>query len=210
MFKKKFLLILFLSSNLSAQIFASKDLEEGIFFLTKYISSDEYSSIRKTSSDLDSIDSLFVKSLRYYNNDIAEALLALTFATLPYSQMPLSLPVSNSKINIPLPTPQKLLIEKNKNLPSHFLDDSPKNDFGDKDKLAHFFGNAYLSYTFPMFNISDFLSIFVEKFEEAFKVEGAFDKRDIFVNNLGKKFGNALHENNSLLPSYILTQKNLE
>lgn len=210
MIKKIFFCFLLLSANSFGQIFATIDLDEGIFFITKYIASDEFSRIKQNYSEIEAIDSLYKISLRYYNNDISEALLALTFATLPYSQMPISLPIINTNINIPLPTPDKLRNKKNNNLPGHFLVDSPNNNFGDKDKLAHFFGNAYLSYSFPFFNISDFLSIFVEKFEEAFKVEGAFDMRDIFINNLGKKFGRQLHENFLLLPSQVLNKKNSE
>ena len=207
MTKSSLILILFLNSFLHAQIFQKVDLEKGITFVTELITSEEFLQIRNSSSDLIAIDSLFSKTKKFYNDDIEESLLALTFGTLPYYQMPLILPFFHFKVTIPLPTPQKNLNRRIKNLPSHFLFDSPKNDFGDNDKLAHFFGNAYLEYSLPLFNVSDFMSIFVEKFEESFKVEGALDKRDIFVNRLGKKFGNKLRNNKNFLPSEVLSNK---
>lgn len=189
------------------QIFLNTDLEDGINFVSEYITSDEFNLIRNSTSDLVAIDSLFLHTKKFYNDDIEESLLALTFGTLPYFEMPLILPLFNIPLKIPLPTTRKSFSKKLANLPSHFLYDSPKNEFGDKDKLAHFFGNAYLEYAIPLFKVSDFMSIFVEKFEETFKVEGAIDKRDLEVNQLGKKFGKSLRKNGFVLPSEILLTK---
>ena len=90
------------------------------------------------------------------------------------------------------------------NLPKEIFVDSPKSKFGDKDKVAHFFGNAYFSHRVSLFNISKFLSIFVELFEDAFKVEGAISKRDFIANHLGYLFGKELINNPHALPSEAL------
>jgi len=209
---RKLFVVIFLFANFitSAQIFSNVDLEAGVNFVADLICSEEFIQIRKANSDLDAIDSLFSKTKAFYNDDISEALLALTLGTLPYSEMPLVIPLFNSNMNVPLPTKRNNMDLKIKNLPSHFMIDSPKNHFGDKDKLAHFFGNAYLEYSIPIFNVSDFMSIFVEKFEESFKVEGALDKRDLQVNKLGKEFGRLLLNDTSTLPSVVLTNKSLD
>jgi hypothetical protein len=203
MLKNFFVFILF-TGQIFSQIFVSKNLNEGIAFVSDFIQSEEFAEIRMNSSDIESIDSLYLRTLRFYENDFGETLLALTFGTLPYFEMPLSIPIINKTVKIPLPTPKNEFSRRIKNLPSHFLSTSPVNDFGDKDKLAHFFGNAFLAYSIPFINVSEFFSIFVEKFEETFKVEGAFDKRDIFVNSLGKKFGKELKVNSSVFPSEFL------
>ena len=93
---------------------------------------------------------------------------------------------------------------KNKNLPKYLFYDTPKNDFGDKDKLAHFFGSAYLSYSTSWFDITQIIGIFVEDFEEKFYIQSRADPRDIRADNLGNMFGKALRKNKELLPSQVL------
>lgn len=161
--------------------------------------------MKENSTDLDLVDTLFLRSVKYYNSDYSEALLALTFACLPYKVMNLKLPVFPITLTLHLPAvPNPLFDIKTKNLPSKLFFDTPKNEFGDKDKLSHFFGNAFIEFNFPFFNLSKFLGIFVEKFEESFYVQGGMDKRDLYVNGLGAKFGKELNRNNNLLPSEIL------
>ena len=93
---------------------------------------------------------------------------------------------------------------KNKNLPKHLFFDSRQNDFGDKDKLTHFFGNAFLAYSISFFNLSKFLGILVELIEDAFSKGGLVDWKDITINHLGELFGSNLDDNKNLLPSEIL------
>ena len=46
---------------------------------------------------------------------------------------------------------------------------------------------------------------FVEIFEGAFKIDGAVDHRDLYINKFGELFGIALKENPKILPSRILS-----
>jgi hypothetical protein len=144
-----------------------------------------------------------VFSLDYCNGNLSETLLALTFATLPYREMPISLPVIDYSFKVPLPSSTKEIYDKKlihipKNL---FFEKSNRSDI---DKLAHFFGNAFLSYNATSFNLSEFMSIFVEVFELSFKVEGAIDYRDLLINSLGDNFGNSLNSDKKSLPSTSL------
>jgi hypothetical protein len=86
-------------------------------------------------------------------------------------------------------------------LPSKIFFDSPEGFFGDKDKLPHFFGNAFLSYNIALFNLSKFLSILVELFEESFKVDGSVSTRDLLIGNLGELFGRELSDKGKRMPS---------
>lgn len=134
-------------------------------------------------------------------------MLALTFACLPYKVMNVKLPILPITLAIHLPAVSSPLFDiKTKNLPSKLFFDTPENGFGDKDKLSHFFGNAFIEFNIPFFNLSKFLGIFVEKFEETFYVEGAMDKRDLYVNALGAKFGKSLRENSAILPSEFINK----
>lgn len=199
--KLSFFLIIIFNSEFS---FAQKEYEKnfygGLFYLSDYISSKNFSEIQ---NDLTKVDSLFSKSKSFFNNDISEALLCLTFTSLPFNKIDVKL--FSSLIKIPLPSPPKNIFNKRlKNLPSNLFFDSPKNEFGDKDKLSHFFGNAFLRYNFSPFNISKFMGIFVELTEENFFANGGYDYRDLIANNLGELFAEMLIKNKNAKPSQAL------
>ncbi len=197
------------AGSISAQIFVEKDLEQGVTYMVEYIISNEFVYLASINNDLDLIDSLYLRALHYHNYDIEEALLTLTFTTLPFREMPLHLPFTNVRLSASLPSgPDKTLEKKIKNVPKKIFSDSPNTKFGDKDKVAHFFGNAFLSYSITIFNMSKFLSILVELFEDSFKVEGTIDNRDFIANYLGDHFGKQLLDNENFLPSTSLSLYN--
>ncbi len=199
----KFSILFYLTlSDVSAQIFVEKDLEDGITYMVGFILSDRFDSLKQTNSDLDLVDTLYLRAINFHNGAIDEALLTLTFATLPFREMPLHIPFTNIKLGAKLPSgPENILKKKIDRLPGQVLIDSPQTKFGDKDKVAHFFGNAFFSYSVSFFNISKFLSILVELFEDAFKVEGTIDHRDFIANYLGYHFGKRLNDDKNYLPS---------
>ena len=202
---KLLFLFLILCLPIAAQV--KPTFRNGVIYLSKFISSDYYLNLKSKTTDIDLVDTLYLRSVKFYNFDYSEALLALTFACLPYKEMHVKIPVVPITLNLHLPAVESPLFDtKTRNLPSKLFFDTPPNAFGDKDKLSHFFGNAFIEYNFPIFNLSKFLGIFVEKFEETFYVEGAMDKRDLYVNGLGAKFGKDLNKNNTIFPSDILKQ----
>jgi len=179
----------------------SRDLSSGMIYLSEYIASPGFAEIKENRNNLALIDSIWMESYRYFHGDISEALLAATFATLPFDKMPLKLPFG-LKMDLLLPSPGDSLFQKKiKNLPSGFLIDSPKGKNSDTDKIAHFFGNAFLSYNISWIHLSDFLGLFVETFEKSFKVNGSLDLRDLTINRFGSAFGKALNNNRTLSPS---------
>ncbi len=192
-------------SNTYSQIFVEKNLEESINYLVDFVNSDNFKELRHRNSDLDLIDTLFLRAIKFNNYDYSEALLSLTFVTLPFQKMPLHIPYTKIVFNLNLPSGDDYQIStKIKNLPKNIFNDSPKSNFGDKDKVAHFFGNAYLAHSVSIFNLSKFLSIFVELFEDTFKVEGGIDNRDFVANHLGYLFGKELLNNPHSIPSESL------
>ncbi len=196
---------LIIYSNISAQIFVEKHLEDGINNIVDFVNSEYFAELKNNNSDLELIDSIYLRAKSFHNNDISETLLTLTFATLPFQKMPLHIPYTGIVFNIELPSGDPIQLDsKIKILPKQIFEDSPKSKFGDKDKTAHFFGNAYFSHSVTLFNLSKFLSIFVELFEDAFKVKGGIDNRDFIANQLGYLFGQELLRNPDALPSESL------
>jgi hypothetical protein len=53
-------------------------------------------------NDIALMDSIFIKAVKFYEGDIDEALLALTFASVPYNQVPIQLPLLKIIIKYPL------------------------------------------------------------------------------------------------------------
>lgn len=153
------------------------------------------------------LDSIFIKSLSISCNNTSEALLAIVFTSVPYKIIKMRLPIINVIGKFPLiSADDSTFLLKNKNLPSQFYLDSPKE--GDTDKTAHFFGGAFLSNSFQLLDISDLIGKAVELFEEKFYVQSRVDYRDIRTNRIGIIFGKLLKKRNSVLPSHVITAYN--
>jgi hypothetical protein len=195
--------MIFFSTHLIAQ--SEKSFYGGLFYLSNLISSNEFLEIKKHTTDPEQVNYLFEKATNYFEGDISESLLCLTFSTLPFNKIDFKLPFGIGVMKIPLPSPpQEIFAKRLVNLPSKLFFDSPKNLFGDKDKLAHFFGNTFLRYNISVFNFSKFMGIFVEETEQNFFANGELDWRDIIVNHLGELFSEMLKNNSHSKPSQAL------
>lgn len=200
----KFLLILLIFLiPLKSQAQQSK-LSKAVNHISHYIASEEFYQLKIEIGEPASIDSIYAVALRFNDYDFSETLLALMFATVPYREVPIQIPLFNVILYYPLISADtETFLKKNENLPRYLFVDSPNNDYGDKDKLAHFFGSAFLSYASRFFDLGELIGYFVEAFEESFKVQSAIDLRDLDVNDYGRLFGKLLKSDNSLLPSKI-------
>ncbi len=148
------------------------------------------------------MDTLFNCAVNYRDSDYSEALLSLMFATVPYKKVPIQIPLIKTIVQFPLTSAgDSVFLLKNKNLPKDFYFDTPQTNFGDKDKLAHFFGSAFLAYNSSIFDLGDLIGYFVEVFEEEFKVQSVIDSRDMMTNKLGYIFGTYLKKNKNIQPS---------
>ncbi len=205
--KIKFFLITFiLIITFSISSFPQQSkLSKGVNFISGFIASDYFIKLKSANNDLALADSIFLRAVKFYDNDIDEALLALTFACVPYRKIPVVLPIIRVIVYYPLISADDSTYNlKNENLPRYFFYDTPNNNYGDKDKLAHFFGSAYISYSSNIFDLGDLIGYFVENFEETFKVQSSIDDRDLRTNKLGNIFGKTLKKNKNALPSQFL------
>ncbi len=197
---------------LTALIFPQQSkLSRAVNYLSDFIASDYFVELKETNSDLALVDSIYLRAIAFTEKDYSEALLALTFATVPYKKIPVVIPVIKEVIYYPLTSADDSTFNlKNKNLPRYLFYDSPKTRHGDVDKLAHFFGNAFIGYSENIFDLSSLIGYFVESFEESFKVQSKVDYRDLDVNWYGDQFGKLLKENEKLLPSQIMLIRSLK
>ena len=186
-------------------------LSKAVNLISDFIASEDFIKIKSLSGEFASVDSIFLFALKTNNFDYSEALLSLTFTTVPYREVPIQTPLLKIKLSYPLiSADEETFNRKNKNLPRYFFVDSPKDDYGDMDKLAHFFGSAFLSYNSRIFDLGELIGYFVEAFEESFKVQSRIDLRDIDVNYYGRLFGKILKQNKNTLPSQILFIRSLK
>lgn len=201
------IIILFATNKLYAQ---QSDLSKSVNHISEFIASKNFRAIRKVCNDLASTDSIFNEAIKITNGNIADALLALMLATVPYREVPVQIPILNTIVNYPLTSAdEETFLKKNENLPRYLFFDTPNNEYGDKDKLAHFFGSAFLSYESNLFDLGKLIGYFVEAFEESFKVQSSVDARDLDVNDYGRLFGTLLKENKKLQPSQIFLLRSL-
>jgi hypothetical protein len=153
------------------------------------------------------VDSIFFYALAIADSNIGDALLFCSIGTMTYRTFKMKIPFINLTIPFSVFTQVNtdLLNYKVRNLPSNLFEDSPQSDFGDKDKVVHFFSTAYLSYTFGKV-FSEYIGNFVENFEKSFKIDGKVDERDLKINQLGALFGQMLRCK-IIAPSIILAKE---
>ena len=201
------LLLLLFSVNLIPQ---QSYLSKAVNHISSYIASEEFLQLKNKIGDVSAVDSIFIDATKYTEGNISDALLALMLATVPYNEVPIQIPLFNSTIYYPLTSAEeKIFLVKNENLPEYLFFDTPQSDYGDKDKLAHFFGSAFLSNESNIFDLGKLIGYFVEAFEESFKVQSSVDIRDLDVNEYGRLFGKLLKENKDLLPSEIFLLRSI-
>jgi hypothetical protein len=186
------------------------DLSKSVNSVSAYIASNNFYELKIKIGDAAASDSIFVEAVNVCNGNTGDALLTLMLATVPYNEVPIQIPIVKTMVYYPLTSAdENTFLKKNENLPRYLFFDTPKNNYGDKDKLAHFFGSAFLSYESNIFDLGKLIGYFVESFEESFKVQSSVDLRDLNVNEYGRLFGTLLKENNKLLPSQIFLLRSL-
>jgi hypothetical protein len=186
-------------------------LSKSVNAISEYIASEDFRNLKNDIGDLASVDSIFIYSLKLNNYDYSETLLSLMLATVPYREVPIQTPLLKFNLSYPLMSAdEETFKKKNESLPRYLFFDSPQNEYGDMDKLAHFFGSAFLSYNSSIFDLGELIGYFVEVFEESFKVQSQIDLRDLDVNFYGRIFGKLLKKDTTILPSRIFLLRTLK
>ncbi len=170
--------------------------------LRNYIRSDEFAVFRAAHGDLSGVDAIFREAYRLSWRNPAEALLISALATFDHRRVGVRLPIVGPLLWLPLTSEfQEEFNERLRALPSKLYPDTPPGIGGDRDKLQHFFGSAFLAYTMEDNDPAERVGDFIEWGEERFIVGGVNDVRDQRSNAQGRRFGLRFREDESIQPS---------
>jgi hypothetical protein len=190
--------------------FLTPDIVQVTEKLREYIRDDLPAVTQNRSEELNHVDMIFAKGMDLSNNDRATALLAISLAVLNRTSFEPTLPLIG-RIKVPLPAEDSVNAQARiDKLPRYFFKDSPQDKWGDSAKLVHFFGSAYLTYETGTKKLPDAIGVWIEDGETTFKLDSLDQKRDIFINRLGQKFGNAISDGRQVLPSDYLNAEFLK
>jgi len=174
--------------------------------LKSFIGSQTFRQIRRHFGDPRAVDAIYIKAMQLTNNNTAIALLLSTIACFDHRIVGLKVPIF--ELFFPLSNESEEEFNRRlRNLPSQLYGDTPPGRSGDRDKLQHFFGSTFLTYTFETPEGADRVGNFIEEGEDAFVVGGVRDKRDKRANRQGQRFALALMDDNHRLPSEFLQLK---
>jgi hypothetical protein len=158
--------------------------------LKEYVRSEELVSARAAHGDLFAVDCVFDRAMRLCWNNVYEALLVSTFALMDHQRVGVRLPLIGAILWLPLTSEfggeYRARVDA---LPSRLYDDTPPGPAGDRDKLQHFFGSAFLTAVTESAESADRFGLFIEWGEERFIVGGVNDERDVRANRQGESFG---------------------
>jgi hypothetical protein len=174
-------------------------------YIRQYIIDERFQVLRNRYGDIRALDAIYLKSLKIADHNIARALFISSMAVLEHRNADIKMPVI-SYLRIPLTFEKDSIFNaRTKHLPVHIYSDSPATPAGDRDKLQHFFGSAYLSYVTESPDFTRTAGNLIEWGEAALIVGGADDIRDRRANRQGERFGEDLLIVTNLLPSDYLT-----
>jgi hypothetical protein len=173
--------------------------------LRAFICSEEFSVIRSRRGDRSAVDALFAEAMRLSWNNVYEALCISLFATMDHRRFGIKVPLLGPLVWVPLTA--EFPDEFNRRiaaLPRRLYEDSPSDDVGDRDKLQHFFGSAFITYLLESRDAAERIGEFIEWAEDRVIVDGALDERDIRANRQGQEFALRLLEDRHVVPSSFL------
>ena len=180
-----------------------KIIQDG-YRLKEYIVSDELAESRRRDGDALAVDAIFERAVDLSWGNRYEALLLAFVATMDHRRFGMKVPLLGPILWAPLTSEFPEDFQRRiRALPSRLYADTPRE--GDRDKLQHFFGSAFLTYVFESTEVADRFGTFVEKGEDAFIVGGVLDDRDFRANRQGAAFGLRLLQDESARPSLFLS-----
>ncbi|HMK39021.1 MAG TPA: hypothetical protein VK569_06745, partial [Bacteroidota bacterium] len=147
----------FLSPLLVPKVFAD------CFSLREYVRSGELASARALYGDLYAVDCVFDRAMRLCWNNVYEALLVSAFALMDHRRFGVRLPLPGVVLWFPLTSEfDDEFSARVDSLPSRLYADTPPGRQGDRDKLQHFFGSAFLTAVSESAEGADRFGLFIE------------------------------------------------
>ncbi|MCU0452870.1 MAG: hypothetical protein MUE68_04370 [Bacteroidetes bacterium] len=169
-----------------------------------YVRDPRFRELTLRCGDMRAVDAIYQKALRLADYSVGRGLLIAMMAVLEHQQIHVRMPIVKS-MELPVTLEDdSMFVQRVRHLPRAIYHDTPSGDHGDKDKLQHFFGSAYLAYASESTDIARGAGNVVEWGEAKFVVGGADDPRDKRANKQGEAFGRDLLVVKNLLPSDYL------
>lgn len=185
-----------------APFFIPKILQDE-YGLKEYITSGEFAAFRQGYGDRQAVDAIFNRALHLCWNNTGEALLICLLSTIDHRSFGIELPLVGDILWFPLTSEFPEEFQRRVHaLPRDLYPDTPPE--GDRDKLQHFFGSAFLTILTEDPGAAERSGWFVEWGEERFIVGGVNDVRDLRADLQGAKFGLGLMSDIELRPSQFL------
>jgi hypothetical protein len=170
--------------------------------LKDYIRSDEFREVRRQHGDLCAVDRIFQEARALSWDNCYEALFIALFATMDHSRVGIRIPLIGSLLWLPLTSEfREDFAARLDALPVRLYSDTPAAHPGDRDKLQHFFGSAFLAFLLESPDAADRVGNFIEWGEDVFVVGGVNDPRDVRANRQGQAFARRLLDDRSARPS---------
>jgi hypothetical protein len=173
--------------------------------LKRYLRSEKFGYVKSRVGDTRAIDAIFQRALEISHKDVSEALFISALSTVEHKTVGVRLPIIKLPVYFSLSSESDSVFKyRVSQLPSHFYVDSPAGEYGDRDKLQHFFGSAFLAYCSRSRGFANFIGDFIEWGEGEFVIDGVDDPRDRRANHEGQEFGLTLGDRLDALPSEFL------
>jgi len=170
-----------------------------------YIRDRRFAELVKRCGAVRAMDFIYLRALRISDHNITRALFLSMIGCLDHQNVDVKVPVIGT-LGVPLTFEEDSLFKaRYGNLPSRLYDDTPRE--GDRDKLQHFFGSAYLAFASESRELARTSGDLIEWGEAQFVVGGVDDPRDRRSNKQGERFGHDLLTVKNLLPSDYLNLK---
>jgi hypothetical protein len=167
-----------------------------------YVRDRRFAELVHRCGDVRAMDYIYLNALKIADHNITRALFLSMIAALDHQNVDLKVPVVGT-LGLPLTFEEDSLFKaRYRNLPSRLYVDTPPE--GDKDKLQHFFGSAYIAFASESRELARTSGDLIEWGEAQFVVGGVDDPRDRRSNKQGERFGHDLLTVKNLLPSDYL------
>ena len=166
-----------------------------------FIREGAFARMEHFRGDLAAMDSIFSLALVVNDFNVGDALLSATTGCFDHKTIYVKLPFFNMPVPLTFESDSDFQTRYN-HLPAHLFTDTPPE--GDRDKLQHFFGSAFIAWTTHSHSLATAIGDAIEILEPPLIVGGDNDPRDKRANRSGAAFALLLQTYPALPPSAVL------
>jgi hypothetical protein len=176
--------------------------------LREFVCSDAFAALRRAHGDLHAVDSLFSRARDLALGNRGEALLISMIVTMDHRRVTFTVPLLGPILTLPLTSESEAdFATRLAALPVRLYEDTPEGAAGDRDKLQHFFGSAFVAYAAESEEQADAVGRIVEQGERRYVPGEHVDPRDLRANRQGQRFARALASGRNDPPSTYLRSR---